>query len=259
MDKQSEQNKQAWNYRAHEFWLKELGDPKSLARDMLKDPRCFLRRYIDELGNLKGKKIINPLGSCGKKAIPLAILGANVTVVDISKENCSYALELATEANVKVEYIVSDFIGFDSTRYQGKYDMVFLEGGILHYFSDLNLLAKKSYSLLCEGGRIILNDFHPFRKVLGSQNVFSIKEEDYQLTGDYFNNELTLGEVAYESYFNDEERLDFPKCLLRYWTMGEIITSFALAGFVIEKLDEGPRFDEHKNLPGEFTLIAFKR
>jgi len=38
--------------------------------------------------------------------------------------------------------------------------------------------------------------------------------------------------------------------------MGEIITYFASAGFIIEKLVEGPRFDSHQNIPGEFTLIA---
>ena len=40
--------------------------------------------------------------------------------------------------------------------------------------------------------------------------------------------------------------------------MGEIISSFASAGFIIDTLVEGPRFDSFKNIPGEFTLIASK-
>lgn len=63
---------------------------------------------------------------------------------------------------------------------------------------------------------------------------------------------------AYEKTFPENERNEFPKCLLRYWTMGEIITYFASVGFIIEKLVEGPRFDSHQNIPGEFTLIAHK-
>lgn len=39
---------------------------------------------------------------------------------------------------------------------------------------------------------------------------------------------------------------------------GAEITAFASAGFVIEKLFEGPRLDFHMNIPGEFTLIALK-
>ena len=42
-------------------------------------------------------------GRCGKKAIPLAVLGAEVTVFDISEDNRRYALEVA-EANYSVDY-----------------------------------------------------------------------------------------------------------------------------------------------------------
>jgi hypothetical protein len=65
--------------------------------------------------------------------------------------------------------------------------------------------------------------------------------------------------VAHEKFFSEDEQNEFPKCLLRYWTMGEIITSFAASGFIISKLVEGPRFDSHKNIPGEFTLVADKK
>lgn len=49
-------------------------------------------------------------------------------------------------------------------------------------------------------------------------------DDALELTGSYFDNTLQLGEVAYEKYFSEDERNEFPKCLLRYWTMGEIIT-----------------------------------
>ena len=83
-------------------------------------------------------------------------------------------------------------------------------------------------------------------------------KDNLELIGNYFENELQIGEVAYEKYFSVNEQNEFPKCLLRYWTMGEIISSFASAGFIIERLVEGPRFDSHKNIPGEFTLVASK-
>jgi len=46
-----------------------------------------------------------------------------------------------------------------------------------------------------------------------------------------------------------------PACLIRRWNLGEIVTAFASAGFVIEQLVEylSPDF---KQLPGTFTLIA---
>ena len=71
MDKISHQNKKAWSYNAYDFWVKELGRPEELAIEMISDPAYHLRRHIEYLGDVKGKKIVNPLGSCGKKSYPL--------------------------------------------------------------------------------------------------------------------------------------------------------------------------------------------
>lgn len=210
------------------------------------------------MGDIKEKRIVNLLGSCGKKAIPLALLGADVTIVDISEQNKNYAMEVAKEAGVNLTYIVSDFLELDIAEICNSFDVAYLEGGILHYFEDLDKFSKKIYSLLKVGGKLVLNDFHPIRKIFKVRDIFDYRDDALELTGDYFEDTLQIGEVAHEKFFKENERINFPKCLLRYWTMGEIITSFASAGFIIEKLIEGPRFDSHKNIPGEFTLIASK-
>lgn len=36
MNKQSEVNKEAWSYRANEYWISDLGQPDEVAKDMLK-------------------------------------------------------------------------------------------------------------------------------------------------------------------------------------------------------------------------------
>lgn len=259
MNNQSEMNKKAWSYKTYQFWMNELGLPRDVARDMIKQPEYYLRRHIEFLGDVKEKRIANLLGSCGKKAIPLALLGADVTVVDISEHNKKYAMEVAQEAGVNITYILSDFLELDIKDLKESFDIVYLEGGILHFFSDLNEVSKKIYGLLKIGGKLVLNDFHPFRKVLKARDIFDSRDENaLELVGDYFEDTLQYGEVAHEKYFPENDQNEFPKCLYKYWTMGEIISSFASAGFIIEKLIEGPRFDSHKNIPGEFTLVASK-
>jgi len=109
MNNQSRANKEAWSYRAYEFWTNNVGLPNEVAKDMMRHPETHLRRHIEFLGDVNGKKIANLLGSCGKKAVPLAILGADVTIVDISEDNKKYAMEVAKEAGVNLTYIVSDF------------------------------------------------------------------------------------------------------------------------------------------------------
>lgn len=64
--------------------------------------------------------------------------------------------------------------------------------------------------------------------------------------------------MAHQKYFDEDKQASFPKCQLKYWNFGQIISALASAGFVIESLEEGPRFDAHKHLPGDFTVIAHK-
>lgn len=255
MNNISRQNKKAWTYNAYDLWVKELGTPEEIGTKMMSNPEYYLRRHIRYLGNVKGKKIVNPLGSCGKKAIPLALLGADVTIIDISESNKKYAIEAAKSANVNITYIVSDLLDFDTEKYNA-FDIVYLEGGILHYFSDIDKLSAKIYDLLKPSGKLILNDFHPIRKIFKEKDIFAANENSIKVAGDYFESEIHEEEMAHQKYYDND--VEMPKCLLRYWTLGDIITSFASAGFIIEQFVEGPRFDEHKNIPGEFTLVARK-
>ena len=248
---QSEINRKAWSYKAYEFWLQKSGPPSEAAAKMKQDPAAMLH-HLEFMGDVKGKKIANLLGSNGRKAIPLALLGAEVTVVDISTENERYAIELAQAAGVEINYIVSDVNNLDLEQIKNSFDIVYLEGGILHYFNDLDRLALIIHTILNEKGRLVLNDFHPFRKIVQTH------DNKLVLEGDYFDTNLKLADIAYKPYFPIAEQPDFPDCYLRYWTIGEIITAFAQAGFIIEQLIEEPGYNSFKHIPGLFTLVAKK-
>ncbi len=47
---------------------------------------------------------------------------------------------------------------------------------------------------------------------------------------------------------------DVPDCMVRRWTLGEIVTAFA-RDFKITNLEEHPSWD-HAQVPGTFTLTA---
>ena len=136
------------------------------------------------------------------------------------------------------------------------FDIAYLEGGILHYFSDIDSLSAKIYALLKPSGKLILNDFHPIRKIFKQRDIFIDNDDSIKVTGDYFESDIHEEAMAHQKYYDGTKEI--PKCLLRYWTLGDIVTAFASAGFIIEQLAEAPRFDQHKNIPGEFTLVARK-
>ena len=134
----SRQNKEAWEYNAYEFWTMTSGTPAERAEKDIADPKGMLRRYADYFDSYQDVKIANICGSCGKKAIPLALLGAEVTVFDISGENRKYAMEVAHAASARIDYEVCDILEIDLNKYGRHFDIAFMEGGILHYFHDID-------------------------------------------------------------------------------------------------------------------------
>jgi 2-polyprenyl-3-methyl-5-hydroxy-6-metoxy-1,4-benzoquinol methylase len=248
MNSQSRINKKAWEYRAYEFWNKRDGAPMESASKILRNPRACLKKHKEHFNDLKGKKIANICGSNGRRAVPLSLMGAEVTVFDISEENKRYALELARCANTTIEYIVEDIYDIDLNEYKEYFDILYLEGGILHYFSDINKFMKILYSLLKDGGRIVLSDFHPIRKC---------NPENTLTKGNYFDKELHKGDVAYKQFFNEEEQESFPDVCLRLYTLSEIINSVLVTGFELKRFDEHPLWTDEK-VPGEFTILATK-
>ena len=251
---QAETNKQAWEHRAYEYWNRT--SPADKAAALRRDPLGrfhFHRAYFDN-GQARGKRIANVCGSNGRMAVPLALLGADVTVFDISEENRRYALALAEAAGVAIEYVLGDFCDTDLSAHGSMYDIVFAEGGILHYFADLGAFTRVLYAIAKPGGRLILSDFHPFRKInaVGSPMMCVPQTEN-----DYFDARIHSVPVAFQGAFAEEEQENFLLCLLRFYTISDILNAVIRAGFILEAFQEHPSFEDSK-LPGFFTILARK-
>lgn len=244
-----EQNKRAWEYNAYDFWYRNC-TPEERAKADLKNPVGQLRKYAGYFDKYDGVKIANICGSCGKKAVPLAVLGADVTVFDISEDNKRYAQEVAEAAKVKIDYQVCDVLEIDMNVYGDLFDIVFMEGGVLHYFHDINDFMKIMYSLLKSGGKMICSDFHPFTKIIDTLGL-------QQKTMSYFSTDIFEGEMAHARFYDEEIRNKMPLCSYRKYTISEIINSVIKNGFTLKQFDEHPAW-ENQNVPGEFTLVAVK-
>ena len=250
MNDAGKQHKKAWEYDAYNFWVKHNGTPEERAREDVENPVRMLRKYAAYFDRFKGLKIANICGSCGKKAIPLALLGADVTVFDISEENMRYAMETAQAAKVNIAYEVGDVMDTDLSKYGGYFDIVFMEGGVLHYFFDISAFMKMMYALLKPGGKMICSDFHPVTKIMDTLKM------GMPPTG-YFSTEIVECEMAHARFYDEEIRKQIPKCSLRKYTVSEILNAIIDSGFTLKRFDEHPAW-ENKDLPGEFTAVAVK-
>lgn len=244
----SRQNKLAWEINAYDFWIREVGRPEERAKQILQDPMRSLRFHASYFPGFKGVKVANICGSCGKKAVPLAVLGAEVTVFDISEANRKYALELAEAAGVTIRYEVCDVLEIDLAKYAETFDVVFMEGGVLHYFHNLEDFMGIMHALLKRGGMMICSDFHPLTK------IYDVLDFQQPVRG-YFSEEVFEGEMPHAHFYEEETRRTFPKCSLRKYTLSEIINGVIGAGFTLRRFDEHPAWT-NRDLPGEFTILA---
>lgn len=184
----SRQNKKAWEFNAYDFWYHQCAPEKRANADM-HNPLGQLKRYADYFEQFEDVRVANICGSCGKKAVPLALLGADVTIFDISEDNKRYALEVAEKANAKIDFQVCDILEIDMKTYADSFDVVFMEGGILHYFHDINQFMSIMYALLKNNGKMICSDFHPFTKIVDTLGL-------EQKTIGYFSTDVFEGEMA---------------------------------------------------------------
>lgn len=253
-------NEKSWNTAAYEAWTNRHGAPEDYAKKIMEDPTREVAHYLPYIQSPKGKRIINLLGSKGNKAVALALLGSDLTVVDISASNAKYANELADAAGVSIQYVVSDVLNVQLSE---SFDIVLLELGVLHYFLDLKPLFQKIATLLKRDGMLILRDYHPvYTKLLG------VDHPSFQANGNYFDEELIEDDVAYSILLTEAQKESLPKTTIRRWTLGEIITTLAEERFKIEKLVEehgshqrwvfpstAPEGIEER-IPGLYTIIA---
>jgi SAM-dependent methyltransferase len=257
----SASNEAAWNQGPYEAWTVRYGTPPEAAAKIMANPAARLSTLHTWIGDVKGKKVINLLGSHGSKAVALALLGAQATVVDIASENARYANQLAEAAGVDLRYIVSDVLELPEAELSGDYQLVLMEFGILHYFIDLLPLMRTVSSLLGAGGRLVLQDFHPITTKLISSRGTTHAIRKHKVTGDYFDTSLEEVEVPYLKFLAADKREDLKKTKLRRWTLGEIVTAVAEAGLFIEVLKEEPNSSSEvfdKGIPKTFTLLAKK-
>jgi 2-polyprenyl-3-methyl-5-hydroxy-6-metoxy-1,4-benzoquinol methylase len=248
-EKLASMNKIAWETKAYQAWVQKYGTPDELAAELKLKHNHYLRYWLKYLGDPAGKRILNLLGSHGRKAISLALQGADVTVVDISEENRLYATQTAKAAGVQLEYICSDVLNIPNEKALGEFDIVLMEFGVLHYFTNLRSIFSVVRRRLGIDGRFILTDFHPFARAW--MNTQDLKEP----TGNYFDDTIKEGEVAFAKLLPEEERYGLGKVLIRGWTVGDIITAVGTEGLIIRAFEEIPSKTDPR-FPEFYTLVA---
>ena len=118
------ENLEAWQEDTYEAWVERFGTPTEVVARLRRNPTVVIRPLYRLLGELAGARICNLMGSNGVKALALAMLGAEVTVIDWSEGNARYARELAANALLDVRYVVADVLALPEAELTPRYDVV---------------------------------------------------------------------------------------------------------------------------------------
>lgn len=192
--------------------------------------------HLDELGDVKGKKILHLLCHIGLDSLSLARLGAEVTGIDISEESVISARSLAEKNNLDANFICSDVYDFNI---DDKFDIVFASHGVTCWLKDLDAFMDQVKCHLKDDGFFYLMDGHPISMTMQkTQGRVSIARN-------YF---LEHSEPHYssssEDYAFEGQVIDKPLYEWSY-TMSDILNAVGNSGLTLTMMNEHDFCDDN--------------
>lgn len=239
------------------------------------------------LGNVNNATLLHLMCNSGQDTLSLATLGAKVTGVDISDEAINFAKQLSADSGISADFYCSDaYDWFPKAKNEERsYNIIYTSYGVLHFLPDLAQWAHGISSLLTNGGKFVVIDFHPFIETLNwrrSHGKFPYFGDGKPITfkrgiTDYVNNWKDL--TTPSGYKKGIKRFNNPHPVHYYqWGISQIVTALLNAGLNLQDFREYPytngakQFgcmkvqknrtailpDKYPNLPFMFSLIFTK-
>ena len=114
----------------------------------------------DELGDVRGKRVLHLQCHIGLDTLRLARLGAVVTGLDFSGAALEAARGLAGETGLQADF-VQGTVDEAPRLTPGPFDLVFTTWGVLCWLADMRIWASVVASVLAPGGELYCADAHP--------------------------------------------------------------------------------------------------
>ena len=195
------------------------------------------------------------LGSGDNQVVfALAGLGGSVTSVDISQNQLDVAERRAAELGLSISFIRADVTDLAAIE-DDSFDVVYTGGHVAVWVSDISAFYSEAARILRPNGLLIVNEYHPFRRIWKDSVDELIVETPYYKRGPF-------------EYDNSEEILrPEPGTLKSYefhWTITDYINAVLNAGCQVLQTDEtGEEAADWEDAPlqglPEFFLIIARK
>jgi len=196
----------------------------------------------EELGDVRGKRLLHLMCHFGMDTLSWARLGAEVTGVDFSPVAIRMAGELSAEVGVPGRFLCCDLYELPG-RLDETFDIVFTSYGVLAWLPDLSGWARLIARYLKPGGVFYMAEIHPFCMQLDDKTDASAWRIGY----DYFHRgPLKLEDGT--SYSDSAAKVRQPVHFEWMYRMGDVVSVLIENGLRLEFLREHP-FTVYQALP----------
>ncbi len=144
-------------------WERNPEDSDIWRRVVVMPSLALNRAELEFLGPVAGKRVA--VLDSGEGLVPLALasMGAKVTVIDSSSSGLDMVMVRAQIVGVEVDFREAEFTNL---KVLGRdfFEILYMAqitGGI----EDLGRFYSEVYQIIVPGGRVVLNEYHPFRKI----------------------------------------------------------------------------------------------
>lgn len=137
--------------RFHDEWASSTDLSKLPVREAFEAPTALENRFIlSEMGDLRGKRVLDVGAGLGESSVYFALQGAEVTTTDLSPGMVAAAVRLGELHGVTLEGLVLS--GEELSTPESHYDFVYVANTI-HHVTDKRQLFTQIHRTLKPGGR----------------------------------------------------------------------------------------------------------
>ena len=221
------------------------------------DPLAARKRIDPEgrLGNVASKEVLCLASGGGQQSAAFALLGARVTVFDLSEDQLRRDQEAAAHYGVHVRTLQGDMRDLSCFK-ESVFDIVYHPYS-LGFVPDARAIFQQVAHVICPGGLYYFNCANPFFVGL---TVKDWNGEGYTLKQPYIDG----AEVTYEdqAWVYDRDKVDSPILCPREYrhTLSTLVSSLVELGFaIVHVADYVDLYPDSKAEPGtweHFVLVA---
>ncbi|MFN8556451.1 MAG: class I SAM-dependent methyltransferase [Dehalococcoidia bacterium] len=191
----------------------------------------------EELGDVRGKRLLHLQCHFGLDTLSWARLGAVVTGVDFAGDAIALARRLSAETGVPGDFVEANIYDLPAALdAPGAFDIVFTSYGAINWLPDLDGWAGVVAHFLKPDGVFYIVEAHPMAWLFDDRPGTA----DLRVHYPYFSAPEPLSDDVQGTYADPNAVLEHTREY--YWPhpLGEIVTALATAGLRIEYLHEHP-------------------